>query len=91
MILAALASGIGSSFLWVAQGSYISECATEQTKGFYFGYFWAYYMASQVVGNLLGALVFDNFDLVFFYLLMGCFSATSAVIFGFLRKPVAFK
>ena len=43
---AAITSGIGSSLLWVAEGKYISDCATEKSKGFFFGYFWAFYMAS---------------------------------------------
>jgi MFS family permease len=42
LILAAF-NGITLAFLWVAQGNYISECATEATRGFYFSYFWAYY------------------------------------------------
>jgi hypothetical protein len=38
--------GIGDAIQWVANGVYISDCATESTKGFYFSYFMAYYMAS---------------------------------------------
>ena len=37
-------SGFFGCLLWVAEGKYISECATEDTKGFYFSYFWAFYM-----------------------------------------------
>lgn len=39
-------SGFFGSLLWVAEGKYISDCATEETKGFYFSYFWAFYMQS---------------------------------------------
>jgi hypothetical protein len=39
-------SGFFGSLLWVAEGKYISDCATEKTKGFYFSYFWAFYMQS---------------------------------------------
>jgi hypothetical protein len=39
-------SGFLGSLLWVAEGKYISECATEETRGFYFSYFWAFYMTS---------------------------------------------
>lgn len=45
-LVASISSGLGSALLWVAQGKYISECATPNTKGFYFGFFWAIYMAS---------------------------------------------
>lgn len=37
-------SGFFGCLLWVAEGKYISESATEDTKGFYFSYFWAFYM-----------------------------------------------
>jgi hypothetical protein len=37
-------SGVGQAVIWVAQGEYMSSCATERTQGFYFGYFWVWYM-----------------------------------------------
>jgi Ion channel regulatory protein UNC-93 len=79
--LTSICSGVGAALLWVAQGKYISECSTEETKGFYFGMFWAFYMASQVFGNLIASLIFESFDLVVFYIIMFCFSMSSAVIF----------
>ena len=33
-------AGFGGSFIWVAQGDYLAKCATESSKGFYYGYFW---------------------------------------------------
>ena len=30
-------NGFGASILYVAQGKYLSECATEATKGLYYG------------------------------------------------------
>jgi len=50
------------TLLWVAEGKYISECATETTKGFYFSYFWMFYMLSQVFGNLIAALILGEMD-----------------------------
>lgn len=44
--IASITSGLGAALLWVAQGKYISDCATPNTKGFFFGAFWAIYMAS---------------------------------------------
>jgi len=52
--------GIGNSLVWPAQGKYIADCANEDTKGFFYGYFWAYYMSSQVIGNLIGAAVLSG-------------------------------
>lgn len=45
-------------------------------------------MASFVVGNLVAAFIFEAYDLVTFYLLMGIFSLVSALMFAFLRKPI---
>lgn len=53
--------GWGDALMWVAHGTYIQECSTEETKGFYFGYFWSFYMFSQVIGNLLAAFVLKYF------------------------------
>ena len=45
MIISA-ASGFMGALLWVAEGKFISECASEETKGFYFSYFWMFYRQS---------------------------------------------
>lgn len=46
VIFAYFLNGIGSSLIWIAEGKYISGCSTPETRGFYFGYFWAYFMLS---------------------------------------------
>lgn len=43
-----------------AQGKYIADCATENNKGFFFGFFWACYMGSHVVGDLIYAFVLGD-------------------------------
>jgi hypothetical protein len=35
----------------------VSDCATAENKGFFFSYFWAIFMMSQIFGNLIAALV----------------------------------
>ncbi|CDW83344.1 major facilitator superfamily protein [Stylonychia lemnae] len=87
-ILSSIFDGLGNAIQWVAQGKYIADCATEKTKGFFFSYFWAYYMASQIVGNLLGALVIKQFDQIVFYLTMACFSILASFIFICLKDPI---
>jgi len=59
-IICAIVGGFGSSIIWVAQGQYFSKCATAETKGFYFGFFWSIYACSQIFGNLFGAIMFDS-------------------------------
>lgn len=61
LILASAAlNGFGASILWVAQGRYVSECATEQNMGKFNAIFWAIYMGSNLVGNLFAAFVIVN-------------------------------
>ena len=67
----AIVSGLGAALLWVSQGIYIAECATERTKGFFFGFFWSFQMGSQIVGNLFAAYVFKGgHDMIGFYMIM---------------------
>jgi hypothetical protein len=46
IILTAMLNGFGGGILWVAQGEYVTSCATEETKGFYFSYFFIIFMIS---------------------------------------------
>lgn len=57
IILTAVFNGFGAGILWVAQGEYVTLCATEETKGFYFSYFFIIFMISQIIGNLVAAFV----------------------------------
>ena len=44
LIISSAMTGTGVGLMWVAQGEYVSNCSSEQHKGYYFGYFWAWYM-----------------------------------------------
>ena len=57
LILGSVFAGFGQAIIWVAQGEYMSLCATESTSGFYMGYFWTLYMSSQICGNALGSVL----------------------------------
>jgi MFS family permease len=46
LMIAAILNGLGGGILWCSLGKYISACATEETKGYYFGVFWFFYMGS---------------------------------------------
>ena len=46
LILSALGNGFGAGILWCAEGNYTSACATEQSKGYFFGLFWFIFMSS---------------------------------------------
>jgi hypothetical protein len=87
-ILSSILDGFGGSVQWVAQGKYISDCATEKTKGFYFSYFWTFYMSSQVFGNLIAAFILKYFSQSTFFMIMAAISFSSIFIFATLGKPV---
>jgi hypothetical protein len=48
-------AGFGAALIWVAQGDYISQCSSESTQGFYFGYFWVWNKMAEALGNFIGA------------------------------------
>ena len=62
MIFTSIATGVGEGFAQPSAGKYITDCTTEETKGFYFAFFWAFYMGSQVFGNITAAFLLGNFD-----------------------------
>lgn len=45
-IITSFLNGFGEGIAQPASGKFISDCATEKTKGFFFAYFWAFYMGS---------------------------------------------
>lgn len=53
-------NGFGGAILWVAEGEYVSQCATETNKGLFNSVFWAVFSISGVIGNLMGAYVITS-------------------------------
>eukprot|EP01083_Nonionella_stella_P081034 222990_1 len=61
--------GIGSAFLWIAEGSFVTSCANEfeyeyllpfnSELGYFNGMFWFIFQFNQFLGNLLAALLFQ--------------------------------
>ena len=60
IIVTAGINGAGAGILWVSQGKYISECACDENKGFFNSYFWGFFMGSNILGNIIAALVFKS-------------------------------
>lgn len=79
--LAAACSGLGSALIWIAQGEYSSDCATEETEGFYYGYFWAWYMMAETVGNPVGGVLITRTQGPVFYLILGIILSVAALLF----------
>ncbi len=87
-LFGAVADGFGDALMWTAHGTYVQECSTESTKGFYFGYFWSIYMFSQVIGNLTAAFVLGKLPLSEFYLIMSSLAFLAIICFCLLKNPI---
>ena len=62
-------------------------CATEETKGFYYGYFWAWYMSAQIIGNLSGAFVIKQTMGSEFFIIASSFEILTCCGFFFIQIP----
>jgi hypothetical protein len=60
LIISAAINGAGGGILWTSQGKFIAKCATDENKGFFNSFFWAFYMSSLIIGNITAALVLGN-------------------------------
>jgi MFS family permease len=88
LIVSVILNGLGASVLWVAQGEYFSKCATEKSKGFYFGLFWSMYQGSQIFGSFFGGLIFgENYSKTAFFIIMSIIALLATVSMAFTRRP----
>ena len=46
ILFTSMLNGLGEGVAQPASGTYISDCAVEHNKGFYYALFWAFYMGS---------------------------------------------
>lgn len=88
LLITSLFNGLGEGVSQPASGTYISDCATEHNKGFYYALFWAFYMGSQVFGNLIAALVLDSLDQRYYVAIMTCLAVMSCFLFFMLKAPI---
>lgn len=87
LIIGSILAGFGGAVTWIAQGQFMSLSTTNENKGFYFGYFWAYYASSQIFGNLLGALLIEKTTGPTFFLIMGSIMMVAVTGFLFIKYP----
>ena len=87
ILSASLARGFGEVIMSVAQGKYIADCATESNKGFFFGYFWAIFMCSEIFGNMIAAIILGELNQTDFIITMTVCALGATVIFVFIQKP----
>jgi MFS family permease len=82
LLVCAALTGVGAAIAWVAQGRYLAKISNEQNKGFFTSFFWATYISSLFIGNLLAAYVIvDIPQSEFFMGLCGLVILTSLIFF----------
>ena len=86
-ILTSFLNGFGEGISQPASGKFISDCATEKSKGFFFAFFWAFYMGSQVFGSLITGLVLGNIDQYWYVVIMMAIATLSTLWLFFLKAP----
>ena len=62
LFVATIINGTSVGILWASANSYVASCASENDKGFFFGYYWSFYMMSQIFGNLIAAVILGKFN-----------------------------
>ena len=62
-------------------------CGTDETAGFFFGYFWAWYMSTNIIGNLLGSEMIKTESGPQFFFIMSLIMFSGNIGFFFLKKP----
>ena len=85
MLLTSSLTGFGEGMAHPAASKYISECCTEQTKGFYFAFFWSFYMGSNFFGNLLAAFVLGSFDQKLYVIIITSLGSLACIMLFFMK------
>ncbi len=88
ILITSFSNGFGEGIAQPASGKYIADCATEKTKGFFFAFFWAFYMGSQVFGNLIAAFVLGELDQKYYVLVMAIIGIAAGFLLFFLKEPI---
>jgi MFS family permease len=88
IVLTAAINGFGAGILWVAQGKFISECACDENKGFFNGYFWCFFMASNITGNVIAALILrSGANQSTLFIVFSVLSVLGSIVFLLLKQP----
>ena len=89
IIITSVIIGAGASILWVAEGKYFSNCASDENKGFFTSFFWSFNMASTVIGNIIAGLVLKHkAKESSLFIAFGVCSTIGSLLLLFLKKPI---
>ena len=88
IVLTAAINGFGAGILWVAQGKFISECACDENKGFFNSFFWCFFMASSIFGNVIAALIIrSGANQSTLFIVFSVLAVMGSMVFLFLKQP----
>ncbi len=88
MLLTSSLTGFGEGMAHPGASKFITDCTTEETKGFYYAFFWSFYMGSQIFGNLLAAFVLGSFDQRFYVIIITSIGSVACVMLFFMKAPI---
>jgi len=80
-------NGVGSAVLWVANGNYISECATNANKGLFNSIFWVFLMFSAIIGYAAAAFLINDCKQTTYWFVMTVICLLATLTFMFITKP----
>lgn len=73
----------------MAQGLYISQCASVETAGFFNGYFMMIFQSSQVIGSAIASGIFESeYGQLIVFIVFGVMSIAGALMFLMLKTPI---
>jgi len=87
VILGSVIGGVGCAISWVAQGKYVSECANEHNVGLFNSVFWTFMAATQLIGNLMGAVLVTKVTTSTLFLILTSICLASVFVYLPLTKP----
>ena len=88
IVFTAAINGFGAGILWVAQGKFISECACDENKGFFNSFFWCFFMASNIIGNLIaGFILRSGANQSTLFIVFSVISVLGSMVFLLLKQP----
>eukprot|EP01017_Pseudomicrothorax_dubius_P034986 TRINITY_DN4852_c0_g1_i4.p1 TRINITY_DN4852_c0_g1~~TRINITY_DN4852_c0_g1_i4.p1 ORF type:complete len:420 (+),score=97.56 TRINITY_DN4852_c0_g1_i4:62-1261(+) len=80
-ILAGLLTGMGGAVLWCAQSGYVTNLCEEKRRGSFFGVFWSIFQASQILGNVLSAVLLKFFNPFTYFFTLAVLALGSTALF----------
>lgn len=75
VMVGAVFCGAGASVIWVAQGSYVSDLASDENRTKLFALFWGIMMSSQILGSILTTFVLGLVSTTTYFIvltILGC-------------------